>query len=102
LSENNILFSPPDMLSMTLDGFRSCIQISWGKRLAILESGHIGIVPQHAAMGDIVAVVLGCTMPLVLRPIDVTRAAFVGESYFHGIMDGEMMEGHTTEALVLE
>lgn len=100
-SEDNA-FSPPEMLSMTLDGFRSCIQVSWGKRFAILDSGHIGIVPQHALVGDMVAIVLGCTMPLVLRPTNVMSANFVGESYIHGVMDGELMDGHVVETWILE
>ncbi|KAH8597879.1 heterokaryon incompatibility protein-domain-containing protein [Bisporella sp. PMI_857] len=88
--DEEALFSPPDMLSMTLDGFRACLQVSWGKRLAILDSGHI------------VVVVLGCSMPLVLRPIDASRVNFIGESYFHGIMKGELMEKPDVKTLVME
>ncbi|ERF74072.1 hypothetical protein EPUS_08120 [Endocarpon pusillum Z07020] len=100
-SEDNA-FSPPEMLSMTLDGFRSCIQVSWGKRFAILDSGHMGIVPQHALVGDMVAIVLGCTMPLVLRLTNVMSAKFLGESYTHGVMAGDLMGGHVVETWILE
>jgi hypothetical protein len=65
--EDNILFSPAEMMSMTVNGFRSTIQVSLGKRFAILGSGHIGIVPKHAVEGDILVVLLGYTMPQVLR-----------------------------------
>jgi hypothetical protein len=102
-TEDGLLFSPPEMLSMSIDGFRATIEVCWGKRFAILDSGHIGVVQQHALIGDIVAVVLGCTMPLVLRRIDGCRASFVCESYFHGGMDGEVMEtDYTVESIILE
>jgi hypothetical protein len=90
------------MLSMTLDGFRAAVQVSWGKRFAILDSGHIGIVPQHAAVGDELVVLLGCTMPLVLRRVGESNHALIGESYVHGVMDGEAMGESVVETLILE
>lgn len=101
LEPDENLFSPPEMLSMTLDGFRACLQVSWGKCLAILHSGHIGIVPGHSLVGDMVVVALGCTMPLVLRPAGEQKITVVGESYIHGVMDGELI-GRATETLILE
>lgn len=101
-AEDPILFSPHEMLSMTADGFRSCIQVVWGKRFAILNSGHIGVVPKHAANGDVLVVLLGCSMPIVLRPIDEPKYAVVGESYVHGAMDGEAMEDCVSEMFSLE
>lgn len=53
-----MFFLPHDMVSMMIDGFRSCIEAAWGKKFAIFDSGHIGIVLKQARMGDIVAVLL--------------------------------------------
>jgi hypothetical protein len=102
-SQDTVAFSPHDMLSMTIDGFRSCIQVAWGKRFAIFDGGHIGIVPKQARVGDTVAVLLGCTMPLVLRRTKGSVCSVIGECYVHGAMDGEVLqESPTKEVLILE
>jgi hypothetical protein len=102
-SETAANFSVLEMLNMTVDGFRASLEVCWGKRLAVLDSGHIGIVHQHSIIGDMAAVVLGCTMPLILRHIDSSRGSFICESYFHGVMDGEVLEGeYSTETIILE
>jgi hypothetical protein len=101
-SEGTALFSPHEMLSMTIDGFRSCIQVAWGKRFAIFDGGHIGIVPKQVSVGDIVAVLLGCTMPLVLRRNQGSACAVIGECYVHGAMDGEVLQESPKEVLLFE
>lgn len=101
-SEGTILFSPHHMLSMTIDGFRSCIQVSWGKRFAIFDGGYIGIVPNQARVGDIVAVLLGCTMPLVLRRNQGSVYLVIGECYIHDAMDGEVLREWPKEVLLIE
>jgi hypothetical protein len=102
-SSNGVLFSPPEMLNMTVEEYRACLQVSWGKRLAVLHSGHIGIVPQNATLGDTLVIALGCTMPLVLRPQNTRVSRFIGESYFHGVMGGELMTGYAVaETITLE
>ncbi|KAJ8129898.1 hypothetical protein O1611_g3732 [Lasiodiplodia mahajangana] len=91
-SQDTVSFSPHEMLSMTIEGFRSCIQVAWGKRFAIFDGGHIGIVPNQARVGDIVAILLGCTMPLVLRRNQGSVYSVIGECYIHGAMDGEVLQ----------
>jgi hypothetical protein len=90
--EDHRLFSPMDMLNMAIEDYRSCLQISYGKRFAILESGHIGVVPGHSKVSDAVLVALGCSVPLVVRK-DSSGTTLVGESYIHGVMDGEALSG---------
>lgn len=85
------LFCPHEMLGMTVDGFRSCLQVSWGKRMAIFDSGHIGIVPQNSTVGDNVVIALGCSMPLITRMTDEECGMLIGESYIHGVMDGQLL-----------
>lgn len=88
---------------MIVDGFGAALKVCWGKKLAILDSGHTGIVHQHSIIDDTVAIVFGCTMPLVLRRIDASRGTFVCESYLHGVMDGEILnEEYNAEMIILE
>lgn len=46
--------------------------------LAILESGHIGLLPQIAGVGDLVCILFGCDTPVVLRPHE-EEYSFIGE-----------------------
>jgi hypothetical protein len=87
------------------------------RTLFITEEGHIGLGPTTTKLGDEVCVILGCSVPLMLRSHDVlqdhrqgqshlgTRLEapsrgvsrrthhryhrLIGECYFHGFMDGE-------------
>lgn len=60
-----------------------------GRTVFVCKNGYLGLGPQHAQTGDIVAVVDGSPVPIVLRPIEDGFYQLVGESYMHGIMDGE-------------
>jgi hypothetical protein len=77
---------------MTVEDYRSCLQISYGQRFSILDSGHIGIVPGYSKVSDAVFVVLGCSVPLVMRQDSIGKT-LVGESYIHGAMNGESLDG---------
>ncbi|KAI8635167.1 heterokaryon incompatibility protein-domain-containing protein [Xylariaceae sp. FL1651] len=101
-SDGPVLFSPHEMLDMTVDGFRSCIQVAWGKRFAIFDGGYMGIIPRCARVGDVVAVLLGCTMPLILRRNQGSHFTVVGECYVHGAMDGEVLQESPTEVLIFD
>ena len=84
------LFSPRRILSMTEGAFRACIEVTYGKRLAILEGGYMGLVPGHAAVGDFACILFGCSLPIMLRKDD-DHYILVGESYFHGVTDGDVI-----------
>ena len=86
-----VMFSPAEMLNMTENALRSCIEVSWGKRLAILDSGFIGIVPSDSKEGDAACILIGCSLPLVLRKSNSSYHELLGESYFHGVTEGELM-----------
>ena len=95
------VFSPMRILSMSVREFESCILISWGKRLALLDTGFLGIVPGHCEIGDFAYVLPGCTLPVVLRnkgktepwpSLDQRKHSLIGECYFHGVCEGELME----------
>ncbi|PQE12869.1 Heterokaryon incompatibility 6 OR allele protein [Rutstroemia sp. NJR-2017a BBW] len=61
--------------------------------LITTERGYIGITADTAKPGDLVCIVRGAQVPLILREND-DGATFklVGDSYIHGIMDGEAVD----------
>ncbi|RAH52211.1 HET-domain-containing protein [Aspergillus piperis CBS 112811] len=70
------------------------------RRLMISSKGYIGLVPPKTQEGDLVCVLFGCSVPVILRK-QGSHYILIGESYVHGIMDGEaiqmMNEGHLVE-----
>jgi hypothetical protein len=61
------------------------------KRMFKTETGYMGIAHRSVEIGDKVYVLMGGEMPFVLRPFGGNYFGFGGESYVHGIMDGEML-----------
>lgn len=67
------------------------------RMFAITERGYMGFVPPYSKIGDLVFIVCGAQVPFLLRYQAGVRAKapgkwqLVGESYFHGMMDGEMV-----------
>jgi hypothetical protein len=69
----------------------------WSRRLVTTKQGYIGVVPRPVRRGDIVAVLFGCSAPLILRPCrdgykDMLEI-IASECYIQGIMDGEIVQG---------
>ncbi|PQE04120.1 heterokaryon incompatibility het-6 protein [Rutstroemia sp. NJR-2017a BVV2] len=61
--------------------------------LITTERGYIGVTADTAKPGDLVCIVRGAQFPLILRENDDgTTFKFVGDSYIHGIMDGEAVD----------
>ncbi|KAG4441307.1 hypothetical protein IFR05_003235 [Cadophora sp. M221] len=56
----------------------------------ISDKGYPGMAPEFAAAGDLICVVFGAICPYVLRRVG-DGFELIGESYVHGIMDGEVM-----------
>ena len=76
------------------------------RRLVTTERGYVGMALETVEKSDSVAVLLGCSMPVVLRKVEGgpehVRWKVVGECYVHGIMDGEAMEwGMEAQDIVL-
>ena len=65
------------------------------RKLITTEKGYVGIALEAVKQGDAIAVLLGCSMPMVLRKVvgtpDEDRYWVIGECYVHGIMHGEAM-----------
>jgi hypothetical protein len=61
------------------------------RKLMVTGKGYVGMAPCRARLGDVVAIVFGCSIPLVLRRSGVREAwTVVGEAYVDGVMQGEV------------
>lgn len=59
----------------------------------VTAKGHLGLGPDHAEAGDVIAVLIGCQVPFILRKSVDGKYEIVGEAYVDGIMDGEAVVG---------
>ena len=64
-----------------------------GRSFLTTREGYIGLAPKAAKPGDQICVLLGCTMPLVLRPTSGLQYKVVGECHVHGLQEGEAFLG---------
>ena len=71
-----------------------------GRRFFTTTKGFMGLAPAIAQVGDKVGLIAGCCTPFIIRP-DGPNYALVGESYVHGVMDGELMSDITFEDINL-
>ncbi|KAI4861712.1 HET domain-containing protein [Hypoxylon rubiginosum] len=55
----------------------------------ITVNGRMGIGPSDSQIGDTVSVIQGGCVPYIIRHHDKGKWIFVGESYVHGLMNGE-------------
>jgi len=70
-----------------MDALEQLWRFSRSRRLAISQKGRLGMVPNAAKKGDIVYVLLGCDVPLLVRPdIGADTIRIVGSCYLHGVM----------------
>jgi hypothetical protein len=73
-----------------------------GSRFITNPQGYLGRAPTEAVKGDIIAVLLGGTVPFLLRK-DGDYCRIIGDFNVHGTMDGELFElDPTIETLVIE
>ncbi|KAI0127415.1 heterokaryon incompatibility protein-domain-containing protein [Xylariales sp. AK1849] len=86
---------PPKSESLFLYRYtRRCWIFGSGRSLLVTEEGRLGIVPQATQQGDQVAFLLGCSAPLILRPVaGSSRHKIVGQCYIDGQMMGEAIYG---------
>ncbi|KIW03032.1 uncharacterized protein PV09_05685 [Verruconis gallopava] len=68
-----------------------------GRSFFTAVEGYIGLAPKEAKPGDQVCILLGCPMPLVLRPLKNKRYRVVGECYACGLMGAEAFLGPLPE-----
>jgi hypothetical protein len=63
----------------------------YGWRFVITKRGYVGVVPNMARIGDVVAILKGGRVPFILQTSVARPRAFrlVGECYIHCMMNGE-------------
>ncbi|KAI0528453.1 heterokaryon incompatibility protein-domain-containing protein [Xylaria digitata] len=64
-----------------------------GRSVSTTKTGYIGLAPVSAASGDEICVIVGCFVPMVLRPVGEGQRVVVGSCYVEGFMDGEAVLG---------
>jgi hypothetical protein len=69
---------------------RRWILVNEGRRIAITYDGKFALVPEHVEMNDIICVLLGCSVPVVLRKIE-DHYLFIGECFVSAVMQGELV-----------
>ena len=79
---------------------------TWGRRLVITEQETLlGLAPTDCEEGDLVCVILGCSVPVILREVYAydrvgePRFKVIGEAYIHDMMDGEAMSLREKEGI---
>lgn len=64
----------------------------WDCRLVVTEQGHVGMAPRVAEKGDVVVVLVGCSVPVTLRRLEGKEEyTVVGECFMPDFMDGEVV-----------
>ena len=72
--------------------------IVWNRRLILTqEHSFIGLAPGETQKGDVVAILYGCSVPVILRQISDTKNQeveykMIGECYIDGMMDGQALD----------
>lgn len=96
MADWNLMNSDPRRLTADESSRRNRMEIalksaSGCRRLCWTTSGRMGLVPATAQAGDLLFVLLGGQMIHILRRNEAENFKYVGESYVHGIMDGELV-----------
>ncbi|KAH7359696.1 heterokaryon incompatibility protein-domain-containing protein [Pyrenochaeta sp. MPI-SDFR-AT-0127] len=65
-----------------------------GRRLITLTTGHFGLAPNITQPDDEIYVLLGCSLPVVLRKMaESSHYKVIGECYVEGFSNGEAVSG---------
>ena len=67
------------------------------RSLVKTREGNLCLAPRTAQPGDQVCVLLGCDLPMLLRPTSDSQYQVVGPCYVHGLMNGEAFLGTIPE-----
>ncbi|KAF3016483.1 hypothetical protein E8E14_009765 [Neopestalotiopsis sp. 37M] len=69
------------------------------RRFMLTQRGLLGWAPdnifggheEQTRKGDLIAIIFGCSTPLIIRPTSWGQFRIVGEAYVHGLMQGEAL-----------
>jgi hypothetical protein len=71
------------------------------RAVVVTKKGYIGQGTNRCKVGDLVCVLLGCNLPVILRPVE-DHYEFMGEAYLHDIMHGEAIQAMEEGKVQLE
>jgi hypothetical protein len=80
--------------------FEKVLGITHHRRLARTKGGFLGLVDAESQIGDSVAISKGGRTPLILRPRG-EHWELIGDSYMHGMMNGELYDEKRCELIWL-
>jgi hypothetical protein len=69
----------------------SIIRYTTRRRLYVTDTGYIGLCYRSCRKGDEIYLLIGGDTPFVLRRLGTHCFGFKGDSYVHGVMDGELL-----------
>ncbi len=83
----------PDEVDASLlrDALMQRDRVNVRRRLVTTKKGYVGMALEAVEPGDVICVLLGCTVPMVLRPAG-DKYQVVGECYLHGLMEGQALK----------
>ncbi|KAJ3567324.1 hypothetical protein NPX13_g6808 [Xylaria arbuscula] len=91
----NLLGYPP---VPTVQKYADMMKDATDRRLCTTTNGLVGLAPPDSVLGDRLALLQGCRVPVVLRQ-DADGYRLVGEAYIHGAMYGEMIDSRRLEVI---
>jgi len=93
ISTSSLIHQGSDMISKFP---RRVNDVAWNRRLFRTKKlKRLGLAPLHAAEGDILSLLFGCSVPVVLRKLRDNKGnetggyELIGECYLDSMMDGE-------------
>jgi hypothetical protein len=99
-------YYPSDHVNSVLTTYGVLIEqplmaLTAARRLCRTEEGRLGQVRNEARVGDLFCVILGAEVPYLLRPSPGKPGVYtlVGDSYLHGVMQGEALEDDRYETV---
>jgi hypothetical protein len=107
----NITELTKDANSMVSRFLKRVQSVIWNRKFFVTKSKEgkllLGLAPLEAKEDDVICILFGCSVPVIIREhIDRGCAGpegryfeFIGESYVHGMMDGEAVNQLTQEEL---
>jgi Heterokaryon incompatibility protein (HET) len=85
-----------------IGSYTTCMGDMFKRRPFVSEQGYVGLAPSHAEVGDVIVIIYGAIVPFIVRDLGNGQCQFIGETYVHGIMDGEYIEKNPpTETFIL-
>ena len=77
---------------------RSIDAMATARSFFVMQNGYMGLAPWYRKKGDLICILLGCSVPIILRKWG-SNYVVVGDAYVYGMMQGEIMEEVEKERL---